>query len=718
MDMASAGYGSFFPVSSEPDTGSDDSSYEYDDLRAVPFDRAIAAAGGGRAIPAQPKTDDDTSEFSELEPMAPRKISNRGNAVAQKSLPGSGSFQASDSEDDDTSSFVPSRRSTRRGKSGTASEANRQDTGQNHYQSYKAGFTSDLATERVTMSEFEEDEEDPFVSATESNNTTYAPLRPSPALMPRTSTRTQSSRAIPQALVEDPDDDLSETYNTFPDLSEWEGEDDDDDTSTSSNYSSLKAVGASLQPQQQTNGGDAQQLQATASGAKSSRSSSSSSGSRRKKKKGGAEDLIAAASQEMALTSSSGAVLSSSGAASPSGLTSSGKMSKKELKEEKKKLRKTKSDLKRNKKDSATPPPKTAKKCKKKVMEIASLVKGIILAICSKAKTTKAKGGSRNSPKVTLKISSGDLDRLKYLYETVHLITIYVSCQTKAVLKIHAYAELLTALYDALFETKKMVESIKKGEVAITENFDIFEMTLRKYLEQLNRMFPLESDAKPLPDPPSSLIEDARARQVWETQIGCLCHYTTFDHFVASIIKVEFPEAGENPEFIKYIKYFVNFPDDNMVTTYKWNLLIRLFGPYEQFAQNFKGIVMEKGFLGLINRIKANEILQLSPHLSCVLMVRFSRTEPEFLAFSFKDEEGNINHSLNKDDDDPQRIVPVSEYIKKKFDGFKLVGQRVKVFGDVATDLGLYEYAKTSVSDAYIIPDMELIKAAAKKGGK
>lgn len=41
-----------------------------------------------------------------------------------------------------------------------------------------------------------------------------------------------------------------------------------------------------------------------------------------------------------------------------------------------------------------------------------------------------------------------------------------------------------------------------------------------------------------------------------------------------------------------------------MMTVYKWNLLLRLFGPYDQFLDNFRNLVLKRGFLGLINRIK------------------------------------------------------------------------------------------------------------------
>jgi hypothetical protein len=69
------------------------------------------------------------------------------------------------------------------------------------------------------------------------------------------------------------------------------------------------------------------------------------------------------------------------------------------------------------------------------------------------------------------------------------------------------------------------------------------------------------------------------------------------------VIEPEFPEAKDE-SFQEHLHYFLNFPADDMLTVYKWNLLLRLFGPYDQFTYNFRTLVLERGFLGLINRIK------------------------------------------------------------------------------------------------------------------
>jgi hypothetical protein len=51
-----------------------------------------------------------------------------------------------------------------------------------------------------------------------------------------------------------------------------------------------------------------------------------------------------------------------------------------------------------------------------------------------------------------------------------------------------------------------------------------------------------------------------------------------------------------------------------------------------------------------LGRAQAQEILLLDSCPSSLLLIRFSRTEPEFLAFSYKDERGQIRHSLNKEE--------------------------------------------------------------------
>jgi hypothetical protein len=50
--------------------------------------------------------------------------------------------------------------------------------------------------------------------------------------------------------------------------------------------------------------------------------------------------------------------------------------------------------------------------------------------------------------------------------------------------------------------------------------------------------------------------------------------------------------------------------------------------------------------------------------------MRFSRTEPEFLAFSYKNSRGQIGHQINRDDQGD--IIPIETFIAKRFPGYAL----------------------------------------------
>jgi len=75
----------------------------------------------------------------------------------------------------------------------------------------------------------------------------------------------------------------------------------------------------------------------------------------------------------------------------------------------------------------------------------------------------------------------------------------------------------------------------------------------------------------------------------------------------------------------------------------------------------------------------------------CVL-IRFSRTEPEFLAFSFKDsDKGVIYHQLNKNSQN--QIIPVEQFLQTNFKGFTLVNQKINV--DAILGRPTVNYAET-----------------------
>jgi len=283
--------------------------------------------------------------------------------------------------------------------------------------------------------------------------------------------------------------------------------------------------------------------------------------------------------------------------------------------------------------------------------------------------------------------------RIDYIFATVKAMRKYLKKQGAEVKAGSledpngCFNKLLIIANEQLRETKATLDKILNETYVVTDNFDIFELTVRRYYEQLRAMFPLRTRKKLAA--PAQLITDSKARAVWNNKVGKDQHHCEFDKFYQEAICNAFPELASNHECHYYFSYFLNFPQDNMVTTYKWEVLTRLFGPYDNFMENFKTYVLGKGFLGLINRICAEEILKENP--KCVLM-RLSRTYPTCLAFSFRREDDKFDHYTNnpvwnsyppfKDTRKSSQMkenIPIKEFLQKVFfdKGYQLVPKKV-----------------------------------------
>jgi hypothetical protein len=231
-------------------------------------------------------------------------------------------------------------------------------------------------------------------------------------------------------------------------------------------------------------------------------------------------------------------------------------------------------------------------------------------------------------------------------------------------------------------------------------------MKMRGYYQEINSFFPLELQSNSLPLA-SSIIEDERARELWIKHFGENCYMTTFDEFLKmlsdeQICKIELDNSSDTKDqclrFKLFLKYFLNFPSDDMVTPFKWNQLIRLFGPFDGFCENFLSNVTSRGFLGLINRIKAYEILS-NLRSKRKLIIRLSRTEPQYLAFSYRNSDGHIGHLINKDSDG--NAIKFNDFLKLKFPNYTVVDMRINIEKILNANLetSLTEYASQGYSD-------------------
>jgi len=272
--------------------------------------------------------------------------------------------------------------------------------------------------------------------------------------------------------------------------------------------------------------------------------------------------------------------------------------------------------------------------------------------------------------------------RIEFLKATVMLLRTYFKqnglLQEPKVVPMREYTKLLGILDKQLLETHFVLEQVISGQIYMNENFDIIELSLRRYYSDFMLMFSPLGEANQAYSRPSLIITDDKARKVWEKNVGKHVYFCSFKAFYKEVLRKE--TNLEDKEFKRYMKYFLNFPKDDTVSVTKWNTLTRLFGPYRNFYRTLHRYVMGTGFLGLINRIRAEEILKDYPDH---VLIRFSRTAPLLLAFS-ENKDGAITHSTNGANarkllglPETKENVPIDLYLQKVFPRSSLVPMKV-----------------------------------------
>jgi hypothetical protein len=284
-------------------------------------------------------------------------------------------------------------------------------------------------------------------------------------------------------------------------------------------------------------------------------------------------------------------------------------------------------------------------------------------------------------------------ERLAFLKASCLLLRDYVNAQIKtpfwtSIPDIWLYVTLLYNVIKQMRDTSEMLDSLITGKYTITVNFDIFDLTIRKYYGELSALFPVS-------DEPKRIIDDPAAHACWRGKFGDSLRVVHFDSFMQHIVTPLWPETARNDRFSRYLAYFFNFPRDNFFSVYRFNLLVTLFGPFEQVADNFTKYVLCPGFLGLINMIKAEEILtQLLPQLRrSTVLIRFSRQIPTLLAFSSIDvRTGRVEHRRNVTITD--QSVPIGQYLARAFPGYDIIRMGVD---DMATKCeNIFTFARHS----------------------
>jgi hypothetical protein len=265
-------------------------------------------------------------------------------------------------------------------------------------------------------------------------------------------------------------------------------------------------------------------------------------------------------------------------------------------------------------------------------------------------------------------------ERLEFLRATVTLLQGYVSEQLERgtwgqTSDLWHYAQLIGKITKQMRITASMLGDLNSGSFAITVNFDIFDLALRKYYEEVSVMVPIVGSSSL-----ASIIHDLEALACWCEIFGNHKRVVHYEIFYERFIRRYWSETAQNERFERYMAHYFNFPRDDFFSAYRFNVLVTLFGPFRSVATNFIKFVLCPGFVGLINMIKAEEILlQLLPQLRrSTVLIRFSRRQPELLAFTSIDvRTGKVEHRRNINAQG--HFVPIAQYLARAFPGYELI---------------------------------------------
>ena len=268
--------------------------------------------------------------------------------------------------------------------------------------------------------------------------------------------------------------------------------------------------------------------------------------------------------------------------------------------------------------------------------------------------------------------------RFQFLEESLRLINRW---QLPLLPHLKLWRSLCFELHKTLVETEQIVALVEKGCFQVNENFDVYELSLRRYYQAIEFL-----QASKLGGSPLLLLSDIDARNVWRKNFGESKLSVSWVRFEQAL----FPQKTNR--FLSCVKFLVNFPADDLITLYKFDLLCRHFGPYPDLGRNIDLYAMGKGFVGLVNRIHAKKLLtdQWRLHRDRGwYLIRLSRTEPQYVVFSYIKQSGTVVHTLNKD-------KSIQEAILKKFGSAHFACMPVRMSEEAYENEALMAYAACS----------------------
>jgi len=232
----------------------------------------------------------------------------------------------------------------------------------------------------------------------------------------------------------------------------------------------------------------------------------------------------------------------------------------------------------------------------------------VILSICSKIEDTVMKH--------RIYFTDQDDFLLQSLSELGVVIQNCLDCKSFLGAKISSnFWKEMHLLQKHLADSLDIIEKIARQDILITDTFDILDFSIRRYTEEIDISFNLNKE----------LPLNMSAVSIWHCCFGKRM-FVPFDGFMNSLQEI----IPGITQYKHIIQLFYNFPRDNVMTYYRFQLFLGHFGPWGSLFENLE-VACNAPFIGLVNSNSVYKFIEGTGYY----VIRFSRKSPSSMTLSY-----------------------------------------------------------------------------------
>lgn len=125
---------------------------------------------------------------------------------------------------------------------------------------------------------------------------------------------------------------------------------------------------------------------------------------------------------------------------------------------------------------------------------------------------------------------------------------------------------------------------------------------------------------------PALLIKESLGRKFWENEFGQsnVVPYELFQKKLFGHWRPKIVDKNEKESLKIVLSFLLNFPKDELVTPFKWDVFLGQWGSFSNLLENLRFVALQPGFCGVMNGKQAEQVLTSLPSDSDYALIRFS----------------------------------------------------------------------------------------------